>query len=64
MQFEFLSSEELVTNDEDDDDDDVDSQVWSETESESDAESLEDYGIMEEVPTNLQGSTMNPFDCY
>lgn len=41
MQFESFSSKEHVT----DDDDAVNSQVWGEIESESDAEFSEDYGM-------------------
>ncbi|CAF1085913.1 unnamed protein product [Didymodactylos carnosus] len=61
MQFESSSSEEQVT---DDGDDDVDSQVWSEIESESDIEFSEDYGMMEEVPADSEDSAINPIDCY
>ena len=60
MPFESTSSEEVT----DDDGDDVDSQVWSEIESESDTEFSEDYGMMEEVAGNSEGSTINPIDCY
>jgi hypothetical protein len=58
MPFESSSSEEQVT------DADVDSQVWAEIESESDAEFSEDYGMVEEVLANLEDSTINPIDCY
>ena len=58
MQFESSSSEEEIT------DDDRDSQVWSEIESESDAEFQEDHGIVEEVPTTSEDNTINPIDCY
>ena len=62
MQFESTSSEEKVTDD--GDDDDMDSQVWSEIESESDNEFSEDYGMMEEVSTNSEDGVINPIDCY
>jgi hypothetical protein len=62
MQFESTSSEEQVTDD--GDDDDMDSQVWSEIESESDNEFSEDYGMMEEVSTNWEYGVINPIDCY
>ncbi len=42
MQFESSSSDEEVTDDE------TDSHVWTEIESESDAEFLEDHGLVEE----------------
>ena len=60
MQFESTSSEEVT----DDGDDDLDSQVWSEIESESDTEFSEDYGMMEEVSTNSEDDVINPIDCY
>jgi hypothetical protein len=47
MQFESTSSEEQVTGDH------MDSQVWSEIESESDTDFSEYYGMMEEVPTKV-----------
>ncbi len=62
MQFESSSSEEQVTDD--GDDDDMDSQVWSEIESESDTEFSEDYGMMEEVSANSEDDVINPIDCY
>ncbi len=40
----------------------MDSSVWGEIESESDTEFSEDYGMMEEVPTNSEDSTINPID--
>ncbi|CAF1139447.1 unnamed protein product [Rotaria magnacalcarata] len=58
MQFESSSSEEQVM------DDDVDSQFWSEIESESDAEFSEGHGMIQEVPENLKDSTISPIDCY
>ena len=60
MQFESTSIEEVT----DDGDDDLDSQVWSEIESESDTEFSEDYGMMEEVSTNSEDDVINPIDCY
>jgi len=58
MHFESASSDEEVTDDE------VDSNAWSEIESESDGEFLEDHGIIEQVtPTSADG-TINPIDCY
>ena len=62
MQFESSSSEEQVTDD--NDDDDMDSQVWSDIESESDTEFSEDYGMMEEVSANSEDDVINPIDCY
>ena len=62
IQFESTSSEEQVTDD--GDDDDMDSQVWSEIESESDNEFSEDYGMMEGVPANSEDGAINPIDCY
>ncbi|CAF4535407.1 unnamed protein product [Rotaria sp. Silwood2] len=58
MQFESSSSEEQVT------DDDVDSQVWGEIESESDAEFSEDHGMVNELPANSEDTMINPIDCY
>ena len=62
IQFESTSSEEQVTDD--GDDDDMDSQVWSEIESESDNEFSEDYGMMEGVPAKSEDGVINPIDCY
>ncbi len=58
MHFESASSDEEVTDDE------VDSNVWSEIESESDGEFLEDHGIVAKVTPNSQDGTINPIDCY
>jgi hypothetical protein len=58
IQFESSSSEDEIT------DDDRDSQVWTEIESETDAEFQEDHGIVEEVPATSEDNTINPIDCY
>ena len=58
MHFESTSSDEEVTDDE------VDSNVWSEIESESDGEFLEDHGIVEQVTPTSEDGTINPIDCY
>ena len=58
MQFESSSSEEEVT------DDDMDSQIWNEIESESDAEFQEDHGTVGEVMPTSEDNAINPIDCY
>jgi hypothetical protein len=45
-------------------DDDMDSHTWDEIEPESDAEFLEDYGLIEEVTSISGDNTINPIDCY
>ncbi|CAF3939773.1 unnamed protein product [Rotaria sordida] len=57
MLFESSSSEEVT-------DDDLDSQVWNEIGSVSDAGFQEDHGIVEEVTPTLEDNTINPIDCY
>ncbi len=52
------SSDEEVT------DDDMDSNAWNEIESESDAEFLEDHGLIEDVTSISEHNTINPIDCY
>ncbi|CAF4330653.1 unnamed protein product, partial [Rotaria sordida] len=44
----FDSSEEVTDYDDDDDDDDMDLHTWNEIEPESDAEFLEDHGLIED----------------
>ncbi|CAF3163803.1 unnamed protein product, partial [Rotaria sp. Silwood2] len=58
MHLESASSDEEVTDDE------MDSNVWSEIESESDGEFLEDHGIVEQVTPISEDGTINPIDCY
>ncbi|CAF4300503.1 unnamed protein product [Rotaria sordida] len=57
MQFESSSSEEVT-------DDDLDSQVWNEIESVSDAKFQEDDGIIEKVTPTSKDNIINPIDCY
>jgi hypothetical protein len=45
-------------------DDDIDSHTWNEIEPESDAEFLEDHGLIEEVTSISDDNTINPLDCY
>ncbi|CAF3095843.1 unnamed protein product, partial [Rotaria sp. Silwood2] len=45
-------------------DDDMDSHTWNEIEPESDAEFLEDHGLIEEVTSISGDNTINPIDCY
>ena len=40
----------------------VDSNVWSEVESESDGEFLEDHGVVEQVTPTSEDGTINPID--
>ncbi len=58
MHFESASSDEAVIDDE------VDSNGWSEIESESDGEFLEDHGIVEQVTPTSKDGTINPIDFY
>ncbi|CAM4787189.1 unnamed protein product [Rotaria magnacalcarata] len=53
-----------VNSDEEVTDDEVNSNVWSEIESESDGEFLEDHGIVEQVTPTSEDDTINPIDCY
>ncbi|CAF1547082.1 unnamed protein product [Adineta ricciae] len=45
-------------------DEEVDFQVWSAVKSKSDAEFLEDYGLVQEVTSTSGDSTILPIDCY
>ncbi|CAF4814066.1 unnamed protein product, partial [Rotaria sp. Silwood2] len=58
MYLESGSSDGEVT------DDDMDSSAWNEIEPESDAEFLEDYGLIEEVTSASEDNTINPIGCY
>jgi hypothetical protein len=58
INLESDSSDEEVT------DDDMDSCTWDEIESESDAEFLEDHGLIEELASISEDDTINPIDCY
>jgi len=42
----------------------VDSQDWDEIQSESDAEFMEDYGLVQEVTSVSGDNTILPIDCY
>ena len=56
-----MSFEESETEDADDE---LDSPVWSEIQPESDAELLEDYGLVQEVTSASRDNTILPIDCY
>ena len=58
MHFESGNSDEEMSDDE------VGSKVWNEIESESDAEFMEDHGLIEEVTSISENNTINPIDCY
>jgi hypothetical protein len=58
MDLESENSEEEVS------DDDTDTQVWSEIQSKSDAEFMEDYGLVQEVTSASADNTVLPIDCY
>ena len=58
MDLESETSDEEGTNDE------VYSHVWSEILSESDAELMEDYGLIQEVTSVPGDSTILPIGCY
>ena len=58
MHFESATSDEKITDDE------VDSNVWSEIESEPDCEFLEDYGIVERVILTSEDGVIYSVDCY
>lgn len=45
-------------------DEEVDSETWNEVESDSDAEFLEDHGLVEEVTSASEDSSITPIDCY
>jgi hypothetical protein len=55
---------ESDSSDEESTDGELDSHVWNEIESESDAEFLEDHGIVEEVTSVSKDNTIHPIDCY
>ena len=58
MHFESASSgEEIIDNE-------MDSNVWSEIESESDSKCLEDHGTVEPVISTSGDGAINPIDCY
>lgn len=57
MQFEPSSSEEV-------NDDEQDSSIWTQIESESDAEFQDDYAIIKEVTPTSKDNTIYPIDCY
>jgi len=58
MQLEIGSSDEEVIGDH------MDYQACNEIESESDEESLDDHGLIEEVTSISEDNTINPIDCY
>jgi hypothetical protein len=55
---------ESDSSDEEVPDDGLDSHTWDEIEPESDAEFLEDHGLIEDVTSISKGDTINPIDCY
>ena len=50
--------------DDEDADDELDSPVWSEIQPKSDAEFMEDYGLVQEVTSASRDNTILPIDCY
>jgi hypothetical protein len=64
MDLDFQNSDADVTDDEDDDE--MDSHTWNEIEPESDAEFLEDHGLIEDIraTSTSEDNTINPIDCY
>ncbi len=58
MHLESGSSDEEMTDDE------VDCNVWNEIKSESDAEFMEDHGLVEEVTSVSEDNTIDSIDCY
>ena len=58
MHFDSASSDEEIHDDE------VDSNSWSEIESDSDAEFLEGHGIFEQAMPTSEDGTIDPIDCY
>ena len=58
MHLESESSDEEMAVDE------VNSSGWYEIEPESDAEFVDDYGLVEEVVSASEDNTINPIDCY
>ena len=55
---------ESGTSDEEVTDDEMDSQVWSVIKSESDAEFMKDYGLVQEVTSTSGGNSIPPIDSY
>jgi hypothetical protein len=55
---------ESGSSDEEMSDDEVGSNVWNEIESESDADFMEDHGLVEEVTSVSEDNMVNPIDCY
>ena len=55
---------ESDSSDEESTDGQLDSQVWNEIESESDAKFMEDHGLVEEVTSVSKDNTIDPIDCY
>jgi len=55
---------ESENSDDEDADDELDSPVWSEIQPESDAEFMEDYGLVQEVTSASRDNTILPIDCY
>ena len=55
---------EFENSDHEDTDDEFDSPVWNEIQSESDAESMEDYGLVQEFTCASRDNTILPIDCY
>ena len=51
-------------SDDEDADDELDSPVWSEIQPESDAEFMEDYGLVQEVTSASRDNTILSIDCY
>ena len=45
-------------------DDEMDSNSWNEIKSESDAEFMENHGLVEEVISLMEDNTIDPIDCY
>jgi hypothetical protein len=58
MDLESGNSDEEITDDE------VDSKVWSEIQSEPDAEFMKDYGLVQGVTSASGDNTILPIDCY
>ena len=58
MRLESGSSDSEVTDEE------VDSRSWNEIESDSDAEFLEDHGLVDEVTSTTEDNIILPIDCY
>ena len=62
MNLDFDNSDENVSDHEDDNE--MNSHTWDEIEPESDAEFLEDHGLIEDVISTSEDNTINPIDCY